>query len=104
MFNFLNRVIVIPEKLQSALYGALLYYAVLAEVGLAALAEKYLGIVVDFSGVVAPLAAVLALVVVALAKRGLEALVPEKYHELVNSFLVWVAGFFGALTLIHNLK
>jgi|SRR3972149_10347579 len=100
MKNFLSRVIVIPEKLSTALYAALLVFAVQAEVWFAALVEQYLQISVDFSGVVAPLAAVVALILVALVKRLLEWAVPEQYHEIVNSFLVWLAGFFAAKALL----
>lgn len=104
MKSFLQRVIVIPDKLQTALYAALLVIAVQGEVWLADLVYKYLGVQIDFSGVVAPLAAVLALLIVALLKKGLEAVVPEQWHPVVNSFLVWVSGFLGALALLHALK
>lgn len=104
MRSFLERIIVIPDKLQTALYAALLVIAVQVEVWLAALVSQYLGINIDFGGVVTPLAAVLALIVVSLLKKFLESVIPEQYHPLVNSFLVWLAGFFGAMALLHNLK
>lgn len=103
MRNFLARVIVIPEKLHSVLYASLLVIAVQAEVWLADLVSKYLGVQIDFTGVVTPIAAVLALLVVSLLKKFLEAVVPEQWHEIVNSFLVWLAGFFGALALLRYL-
>ena len=104
MRNFLERVIVIPEKLQSALHAALLVIAVQGEVWLADLVSKYLGVQIDFTGVVTPIAAVLALLVVALLKRFLESVVPEQWHEVVNSFLVWLAGFLGAMALLNTLS
>lgn len=104
MRNFILKVIVIPAQLQTALYAALLVIAVQVEVWVAALVSQYLGINVDFSGVVTPLAAVLSLILVAILKKFLEAVVPEQYHALVNSFLVWLAGFFGATALLHVLK
>lgn len=103
MQEFLARVIVIPDKLSSVLYASLLLIAVQAEVWLAELANKYLGVQIDFTGVVAPLAAVVALLVVTLLKMFLERVVPEQWHPVVNSFLVWLAGFFGALALLHSL-
>lgn len=104
MREFLARVIVIPEKLHTALYASLLVIAVQAEVWLADLVYKYLGVQIDFTGVVVPLAAVLALLVVALLKRFLEAVVPEQWHPIVNSFLVWLAGFLGAVALLRSLS
>src|SRR5512147_288262 len=104
MRNFLARVIVIPDKLNTALYAALLVIAVQAEIWLADLVYKYLGVQIDFSGVVVPLAAVLSLLIVTLLKKFLETVVPEQYHEIVNSFLVWLSGLLGAMALIHALK
>lgn len=101
MRGLLYRVIVIPQELQSALYGALLVFAVQAELWLADLVSKYLGVTVDFTGGLAIWAAILAVLLTALAKKGLEAVVPEKYHAIVNSFLVWLGGFFAAGALLR---
>lgn len=100
MFKLLNRVIVIPDKLTSGLYMALLVYAVQAEVWLATLVEQYLGVSIDFTGAVAVWASLLALVVMAGMKKLLEWVVPEQWHEVVNSFLIWLAGFFAAKAML----
>jgi hypothetical protein len=99
MQKFLYKVVVIPGNLTSALYAALLVYAVQLEVWLAALVEQYLGVQIDFTGAVAIWASLLALVVMAGLKKLLEWVVPEKWHEVVNSFLVWLASLFAARAL-----
>ena len=95
--NFLQRVIEIPEKLQTALLAAL--------VGLAVQLEVWLGplLGVDLTEKFQVVAAAVAVVLGFLAKAALEKYVPEKLHPIVNSVLVWLAGFFGALALLRAL-
>lgn len=94
MRSFLQRVINIPEKLQTALLAALVFLAVQAEIAL----STWLGI--DLTGVVKPIAAALAVAIGFIAKVALERLVPVALHPVVNAFLVFLAGFLGALALL----
>jgi predicted membrane chloride channel (bestrophin family) len=95
--NFLQRVIEIPAKLQSALVAAL--------VGLAVQLEVWLGplVGVDLTEKFQVIAAAVAVLLGFLAKAALEKYVPVKLHPIVNSVLVWLAGFFGALALLKVL-
>ena len=104
MRKLLARVIVIPAELTSALYAALLVYAVQIELWLAALVQQYLNVQIDFSGAVAVWASLLALVIMAGLKKLLELVVPETWHPYVNSFLVWLGGLLAAHALFNVMK
>ena len=84
--NFLQRVIVIPEKLQALAAAGILYLVVQLEI----LVGTWLS--VDLTGVFQPIAVVLAAIFTMLAKLALEKLVPENWHTFVNSFLAWLAS------------
>ena len=92
--NFFRRFIDIPEKLQTALLGALLFLMVQLELWL----SSVLGI--DLTGVFTPIAAVVAMALTIFAKMLLERFVPESQHPTVNAFLVWLAGFFAARAML----
>ena len=83
--NFLHRVIVIPEKLTALAAAGLVFLIVKFELWLVAVTG------IDFSGVLVPLAVGLAAVLAMVVKVVLEKVVPENWHEYVNSFLAWLA-------------
>lgn len=92
--GFWYRVINVPKELQTALVAALLVLAVQLE----NLLEAATGW--DFGGVFQPLPAVIAVVLAAVLKVVLENVIPEKYHNVVNQILIWIAGFFAAQALL----
>lgn len=85
MRNFFQRVIVIPEKLTT-----------LAMIGIMWVLTQFLTWLtsvtgIDFGSVDPTLAALFfATILTMLVKAGLEML-PEKYHNVINSFLAWLA-------------
>jgi predicted membrane chloride channel (bestrophin family) len=97
MKSFFQRVIEIPAQLQTALLAALIGLAVQLEVWLGPLVG------VDLTEKFQVIAAAAAVLIGFLAKAALEKYVPEKLHPIVNSVLVWLASFFGALALLKAL-
>jgi len=95
--NFLQRVIVIPEKLTAWAAAGILALMVQVAVWLTNLTG------IDFSGIsFAAFATALAVILTMILKAVFEALIPESWHNTVNTFLEWLANAFAAYFLIHN--
>lgn len=88
--NYLRRVINIPEKLQSFVTGFFIYLMVQAEIWFFSVTG------IDATGVFKPLGIALAVILAFLVKAFLEKIIPERFHSLVNTILVWLASFVAA--------
>lgn len=88
--SFIRRVINIPDKLKTFVFGVILYGCVQFELWL----ESVTGI--SFDGIFQPLAAIFATILAFLVKAFLEKVIPERFHGLVNNILVWLGGFLAA--------
>lgn len=97
--NFVQKVIVIPEKLTTLAATGILYLVVQFLIWF----SNVTGI--DFTTIGGEvIAAAIAGVLTMVVKLVLEKVVPERFHIYVNSFLAWLASIVGAHFLYQALR
>jgi len=95
--NFLQRVIVIPEKLTAWAAAGILALCVQLAVWLSSLTGF------DFTAIsFTAFATAVAVILTMIVKAIFEAVVPENWHTAVNTFLEWLANVLIAQFIIKT--
>ena len=95
--NFLQRVIVIPEKLTAWAAAGILALMIQLSVWLTTVTG------IDFTTIsFAAFATALSVILTMVVKAIFERFVPESWHTAINSFLEWLASAFVAYLVVKN--